>query len=129
MDGRTCNIAILAADGFSAADVAQARSALGHSAHALVVATHLGVLDGDDGSQLPVDVRLLKVSASDFDGVFIPGGDAHVDALAREPQAAQFLSSAIGRGRVVAAAGSGRLLLSMIRGDGSSGSGGRRAGG
>jgi len=56
---------------------------------------------------------LLKTSAANFDAVFVPGGDSHIEALAREPQATQFIASALGRGRVIGAAGAGRALLSM----------------
>lgn len=45
--------------------------------------------------------------------MFVPGGERHLGILAKDLQASQFLISALGRSRVVGAAGRGRSLLSL----------------
>ena len=59
-----------------------------------VVAAHLGVVSTSSGQQLPVDLCFATASSVLFDAVLVPGGAAHVQALARNGDAARFVLEA-----------------------------------
>ena len=54
----------------------------------------LGTLTGADGGQLAVDRSLLTVASVMYDAVFVPGGQAAVDALWGQGDARHFVAEA-----------------------------------
>jgi len=57
----------------------------------------------DKGDTFPVDATVDEVSASDFDGLVLPGGVANPDRLRTEPAAVAFAKSFFDAGKPVAA--------------------------
>ena len=61
-------------------------------AQAKIVAPHLGKLKGAKGAEVDIDFSLLTSASVLFDALYIPGGAA--SALAKEPEALQFIRDA-----------------------------------
>ncbi|WP_433219665.1 type 1 glutamine amidotransferase domain-containing protein [Microtetraspora malaysiensis] len=57
----------------------------------------------DKAESFPVDATLDQVSASDFDGLILPGGVANPDTLRTEPKAVEFVRAFFDQGKPVAA--------------------------
>ncbi len=105
---KTRKIAVLLADGFDGAGVAEMNKALlTAGATPKTVAPRLGVVTGANGEQLKVDFSFLTGSSVLFDAVYIPGGDASVEALKQEAEAAEFVSEAYKHCKAIAASGAG----------------------
>ncbi len=104
-------VAILAADGVAADQVAALKKAL-MAAGALgeVVAPHLGVLQGSGGT-----VEAVKTFANSgsimFDAVFVPGGEQSVAILLGLGDAREFISEAYKHAKTIAAVGEGVKLV------------------
>ncbi|WP_437964594.1 catalase [Sorangium sp. So ce260] len=106
-------VAVLAADGFSGAELAAVRAALeAAGAHAQVVSTRLGPILGDDGSAVEADRTLLTARSVMFDAVYVPGGRASVAALAASGEAVHFVNEAFKHCKAIGATGEGVALLS-----------------
>jgi len=109
---KTRKIAVLLADGFDDAAVAEMNKALLTAGAApKTVAPRLGVVTGANGDQLKVDFSFLTGASVLFDAVYIPGGDASVEALRQEVEAHEFVSEAFKHCKAIAASGSGVRLL------------------
>jgi len=109
---KTRKIAVLLADGFDDVDVAEMNKALLTAGAApKTVAPRLGVVTGANGDELKVDFSFLTGSSVLFDAVYIPGGDASVEALRQEAEAHEFVSEAYKHCKAIAASGSGVRLL------------------
>ena len=104
-------VALLAADGVSAEDVRRMQAALeAQGAHAEVVGTHLGSLQGDGGA-VAVDKTLLTTPSVVYDAVYLPGGPASVQALGRMGDALRFVAQAYKHGKAVASSRDALALL------------------
>ncbi|WP_433416671.1 type 1 glutamine amidotransferase domain-containing protein [Microtetraspora malaysiensis] len=57
----------------------------------------------DKAESFPVDATVDQVSASDFDGLILPGGVANPDTLRTEPKAVEFVRAFFDQGKPVAA--------------------------
>jgi catalase len=109
---KTRKIAVLLADGFDDAAVAEMNQALlTAGATPKTIAPRLGIVTGADGAELKVDMSFLTGSSVLFDAVYIAGGDASVKALLREPEAGEFVSEAYKHCKAIAASGAGVGLL------------------
>jgi catalase len=109
---KTRKIAVLLADGFDDAAVAEMNKALlTAGATPKTVAPRLGVVTGASGEELKVDFSFLTGSSVLFDAVYIPGGDASVAALTGQPEASEFVSEAYKHCKAIAASGAGVGLL------------------
>lgn len=109
---KTRKIAVLLADGFDEAAVAEMNKALlTAGATPKTVAPRLGVVTGANGAELKVDCSFLTGSSVLFDAVYIPGGDASVAALATQPEAYEFVAEAYKHCKAIAASGAGVGLL------------------
>jgi catalase len=109
---KTRKIAVLLADGFDDAAVAEMNKALlTAGATPKTVAPRLGVVTGANGEELKVDFSFLTGSSVLFDAVYIPGGDASVSALKGQPEASEFVSEAYKHCKAIAASGAGVGLL------------------
>ena len=109
---KTRKIAVLLADGFDDAAVAEMNKALlTAGATPKTVAPRLGVVTGASGEELKVDFSFLTGSSVLFDAVYIPGGEASVEALTGQPEASEFVSEAYKHCKAIAASGAGVGLL------------------
>jgi catalase len=105
---KTRKVAVLLADGFDGGEVAQMNKALlTAGAVPKTVAPHLGVIAGADGSELKADFSFLTGSSVLFDAIFVPGGEASIEALSAEGAAIEFVSEAYKHCKTIAATGAG----------------------
>ncbi|UAB79418.1 type 1 glutamine amidotransferase [Erythrobacter sp. SCSIO 43205] len=79
-------ILIIATDGFEQSELEQPKKLLEEAGAETVVAsletgTIKGWEDGDWGSDVQVETTVDKVSADDFDGLLLPGGQINPDVL------------------------------------------------
>ncbi len=109
---KTRKVAVLLADGFDDAAVAEMNKALLTAGAApKTVAPRLGVVTGANGEKLKVDFSFLTGSSVLFDAVYIPGGDASVAALKQQAEAHEFVYEAYKHCKAIAASGAGVELL------------------
>ncbi|HZK81316.1 MAG TPA: DJ-1/PfpI family protein, partial [Humisphaera sp.] len=105
-------IAILAADGVDAKQVAQIKAALtAEGAMAEVIARFAGTIKGEGGQSVSVDKAAPNAPSVVYDAVFIPGGHASVAALKASPLAVDFVKEQYAHYKPIAAAGEGIDLL------------------
>ncbi len=115
---KTRKIAVLLADGFDDAAVAEMNKALLTAGAApKTVAPRLGVVTGANGEELKVDFSFLTGSSVLFDAVYIPGGDASVEALKQQAEAYEFVNEAYKHCKAIAATGSGVGFLAKSLGE------------
>ena len=111
---KTRKIAFLIADGFDDAAVSDMKEALlTAGAICKTVGPRLGVLTGAGGEPAKADFSFLTASSVLFDAVYVPGGEASVATLKREPEAVNFLDEAYKHCKAIAAIGTGVELLNM----------------
>ncbi|HXD34677.1 MAG TPA: catalase [Pyrinomonadaceae bacterium] len=120
---KTRKVAFLVADGVDNAAVSAMKQALlTAGAAVMTVAPRLGQLNGSNGEQIKADLSLLTGSSVLFDAVYIPGGEASIAALKKEPDAAAFIHEAHTHCKTIAANGNGagflRDVLADKQGDG-----------
>jgi len=105
---KTRKVAVLLADGFDDQTVEEMNTALLNAGAApKTVAPRLGTLTGSNASKLKADFSFLTASSVLFDAVFVPGGEASVDALSMLPEASEFVSEAYKHCKSIAANGAG----------------------
>jgi catalase len=116
---RTRKIAFLAADGVRKADVDAVQNLLlAGGAVVEIVAPFLGPLKTHEGIPLAALRSFLTVSSVLYDAVFVPGGEASVDALLELPAAAEFVREAFLHAKPIAALNEGVDLLADLQLDG-----------
>src|SRR6185312_13808432 len=120
---KTRKVSFLVADGVDNAAVSPMKQALlTAGAAVMTVAPRLGQLNGSNGEQIKADLSLLTGSSVLFDAVYIPGGEASIAALKKEPDAAAFIHEAHTHCKTIAANGNGagflRDVLADKQGDG-----------
>jgi catalase len=118
---RTRRVAILVSDGVDGAAASALKAALAaEEAEPRFVGMRLGTVESVDGSGIEVDVTFETMPSVLFDAVAIPGGRNERDALAKSPDAIQFVSDqyrhckpilAMGRGQALAAAAGVKAVL------------------
>jgi catalase len=109
---KTRKIAFLIADGFDNKDVSAMKQALlTAGAAVMTVAPRLGMVKGANGESVKADLSFLTGSSVVFDAVYVPGGEASVDSLMNEPEAANFVIEAYKHCKTIAASGVGVELL------------------
>ncbi|CAL9605823.1 catalase [Streptomyces sp. enrichment culture] len=112
---RTRRIAVLAADGVDAAQVASVREALAaEGALVEVLAPTDGEIRGADGERHPVDRALPTMASVLYDAVLLPGGPADTPATAEDPDAMRFVRDAYRHGKPIGALGSGVGVLAAL---------------
>jgi protease I len=89
-------IAILATDDFEQVELTEPRKALDQAgAKTLIVSTKPGQISGfhhdKKGDMFNVDITLDQTTASDFDGVLLPGGALSADTIRMIPEAREFV--------------------------------------
>jgi len=105
---KTRQIALLAAEGVDEKALNKMKKAL-ETAGAMtkVIAPQQGLLNG----KISVDQSFLTSGSVLFDAVYVPGGQASVDALLMEPDALHFINEAYKHCKAIAAEGDGARLL------------------
>lgn len=85
-------IAVLAADGFNMQDYQSMKDHL-ESKNAVVklIAPHGGMIKCDQGMDHKVDAAIFTTESVLFDALFIPGGQASIDALSQEAKVFKFI--------------------------------------
>ena len=101
-------IAILVADGFEQAELAEPKKALEEQgAETRIVSPAKGEVQGwkhfEHADKFHVDVPLDSADAADFDALLLPGGVANPDQLRTLPRAVQFVREFFEAGKPVAA--------------------------
>ncbi len=100
-------VAILAADGVDAAQVAAIQAALkAEGAMGEVVGTHLGMLGTVEAQK-----TFANTASALYDAVFVPGGKDSVALLTQMGDPRQFIAQAYKHGKPIAAAGEGVSLV------------------
>ena len=108
--GRT--VAVLLASSVNAGIIDVLRKALQASGASLkLLAPKLGEIESKEGLLIKIDHSLPTVSSVLFDAVFIPGGQASVDALCADANAVLFVKEAYKHGKAIAAIDEGALLV------------------
>lgn len=109
---KTRKIAFLAGDGFDDQSLLEMKKILlTAGALPMVVAPHLGEITGAGGERVKADFSLLTAASVLFDAVYVPGGDASVEALRARPDATDFLMEAYRHCKTIGAFGAGVELL------------------
>ncbi len=114
----TRKVAILAADGVDAGDVAAIQrhlAAAGVSSD--VVAPHEGVITGAHGGTIPVTASIITADSVQYDALFLPGGAASVAALSTNGDAIYFIEETYKYYKSVAASGDARALIPAALGN------------
>ncbi|MGE3596562.1 MAG: catalase, partial [Dehalococcoidia bacterium] len=115
-------VAIVVTDGVAVDAVAQVRETLLKAgAQSDIIATKLGPVQSASGAALTADNSFLTMASVMYDGVFVPGGRASIDALRQNGDAIHFVAEAFKHGKPVGATGEGRDLLRAAGIDGASG--------
>jgi catalase len=105
-------VAIVATDGVDGAAVEQIRQTLLKAgAQSDLIATKLGPVQSTTSAALMADNSFLTMASVLYDGVFVPGGRASIDALRQHDDAIHFVAEAFKHGKPLGATGEGRDLL------------------
>jgi protease I len=101
-------VAILVADGFEQAELAEPKKALDEAgAETAIISPAKGQVQGwkhfDKADKFAVDVPLDKADAELFDALLLPGGVANPDQLRTLPKAVAFVRAFFDAGKPVAA--------------------------
>ncbi|MFN2493157.1 MAG: catalase [Pyrinomonadaceae bacterium] len=109
---KTRKIAFLVADGFDDVDVMEMKKALlTAGAKVMTVAPHLGVITGASGEIINADCSFLTGPSVLFDAVYVPAGEASLEALKKEKEATVFLDEAYKHCKTIGANGTALALL------------------
>src|ERR1700733_10937423 len=101
-------VAILVADGFEQAELAEPKKALDAAgAETSIVSPAKGQVQAwkhfDKGDKFTIDVALNEADAEEFDALLLPGGVANPDQLRTLPKAVAFVREFFAKGKPVAA--------------------------
>jgi catalase len=108
----TRKVAILADHGFNGAEVSGVMESLKKSGiTAEIVSKQLGMIKGDDDSEIEAQHTLLTGSSVLFDALYIAGGQQSVDSLKQKKEAVYFVDEAFSHLKAVGAGKEGAELL------------------
>lgn len=97
-------IALLATDGFEDSELTKPLEAVrAAGATVLIVSNKTGSINGKDGTTITVDTIVDDVSASDYDGLLLPGGVANPDIMRMNKTAVAFVRAFFDQHKPVAA--------------------------
>lgn len=100
----TRKVAILADNGFNGAEISGLMEMLQKSGITVeVISQKLGMLKGDDGSEIEVQHTFLTSSSVLYDAVYIAGGQQSVDSLKQKKEAVYFVDEAYSHFKAVGA--------------------------
>jgi catalase len=108
----TRKVAILADHGFNGAEVSGVMEILKKSGiTAEIVSKQLGMIKGDDGSEIEAQHTLLTGSSVLFDALYVAGGQQSADSLKQKKEAVYFVDEAFSHLKAVGAGKEGADLL------------------
>lgn len=108
----TRKVAILADHGFNGAEVSGVMDMLKKSGiTAEIVSKQLGMIKGDDGTELEAQHTLLTGSSVLFDALYVAGGQQSVDSLKQKKEAVYFVDEAFSHLKAVGAGKEAAELL------------------
>lgn len=111
---RTRKVAFLVADGVNAESVKAVKDALTKGGAVVeIVAPRLGIVKGDDKSEIPVLRTFQNVASVLYDAVYVPGGTKSVATLVEEANAIHFLNEAFKHCKAIAAHDDARKVLDV----------------
>lgn len=109
---KTRQVAILVADGVDGDQLDTMKKALSDEDAIIgIIAPHLGKIKTSGGDSVKVNASLQTAASVLFDAVYVPGGQASIDALKQEPDALRFIHEAFMHCKAIAATGEGVELL------------------
>ena len=105
-------VAVLAVDGFDAAQILEMKQALEKAgAKAEIISKFKGMIKSADGKEMEVDKTFLTAASLMYDAVYVPGGKASVEMLKKQGDAIHFVNEAFKHCKAIAATGEGVDLL------------------
>lgn len=105
-------VAILAADGYDHATLAEVKLALEKAGmHPKVVAKFKNPLKSADGQTIDVDKSHVTTGSIMFDAVFVVAGRQSADAMKRQGDVLHFINEAFKHGKAIGAVGEGIELI------------------
>ncbi|WP_373516570.1 catalase [Pricia sp.] len=108
----TRQIAVLAGDGFSMDDFKPMKAALEkENAMVKIVAPHGDTITCDTDMEHEVDAAIETTESVLYDAVYIPGGQASIDALLENAKFQKFINEALKHCKAIAADGEAEKLL------------------
>lgn len=112
----TKRVLILATDGFEQSELIEPKQRLEQAGIETIVASPKrgeikGWSRGDWGKSVPVDAGLDEVSAEDFDGLLLPGGQMNPDAMRLEERVIELIEDFDQANKPIAAICHGPWLL------------------
>lgn len=111
----TRKIAMLVEDGYDPEHVSALKSQLVEAGATVeIVSRLLGERSSTDDGHLEVDKSHVTTGSILFDGVIVPGGKEHVEALLEQGDAKHFIAEAFKHKKPIAALGDGIRLLDTI---------------
>jgi catalase len=109
---KTRQIAILATDGADVAALSELiKVFMEQGAQTAIIATHLGVIKGQDGTQILVNWTFQSTSSALFDAVYVAAGSQSVHKLKQDVDAIRFVNEAFRHCKPLAASAEGVELL------------------
>jgi catalase len=101
-------VAILAADGYDHAVLAEVKLALENAGlHPKVIAKFKGELKGADGQTIEVDKSHITTGSIMYDAVFVVSGRASADTMKGQGDTLHFINEAFKHGKAIGAVGEG----------------------
>jgi protease I len=110
-------VAVVATDGFEAAELEEPNLTLvRHEATTVVASLRRGEIQGLEGGleyrrRVPVDALLGELGAEDLDAVVLPGGTGNVERLRGQPEVHRLLQAMNAAGKSIVAIGHAPRLL------------------
>jgi catalase len=109
---KTRQIAILATDGADVAAISELiKIFMEQGAQTAIIATHLGTIKGQDGTQILVNWTFQSTSSALFDAVYVAAGVQSVSKLKQDFDAVRFVNEAFRHCKPLAASAEGVELL------------------
>ena len=105
-------VAILAADGVNAAQIAMIKQSLGAlHINSEVVSLYGGSIVNSEGGQIEVDKTFLTTASVLYDAIYVPGGERSIEALTAHGDPLSFIQEAFKHFKPMAASGEGVDLM------------------
>ncbi|QCR21514.1 catalase [Pontibacter sp. SGAir0037] len=105
-------VAILLEDGYDYDEVMQIKNALKEAgASAKIVSKLYGMRKATNGQEIEADKSHITTGSIMYDAIYIPDGEAHIEALMQEGDALHFINEAFKHCKAIATSGNGIALL------------------
>ena len=97
-------IALIATDGFEDSELTEPKNAMEEAgAKVTVISDHTGIIKGEDGTEVTVDLTIEDVQVNNYDGLLLPGGVGNPDVLRQNRIVVDFVREFVMNGKPVAA--------------------------